>query len=377
MYTTATIIEIVSYAVVLYIVISLQKRKLTTQRKLITVLLSVVIFMSINSLLIISGSYIFHTPSAEIVEPNGSYRIIISMIDKLMLFMISSIVIKISNVKGKLAKTEWILIFLLYIVSLIIMCLVYNTEKQSNIGINTLIIISGVVLINVINFFVYKLIMKLHNENLEYSLKIQSAEFNNKLTEYIEDGVKKLRTARHDMKGHFNTILNLIENKQYDKAVEYIKEYSDDCIAYDSYINTKDEVFNFVSNSLLTKAKKNNVEVDVLTDNDVTFDLTPLEITSVVTNIINNAIENLEKQTNPHLIFKIYFYKDYSVLKVKNSIEKSVLQDNPLLKTTKSDTQNHGLGLDNVKNIVEAHNGFVNIQEKNNMFEVGIYILNS
>jgi sensor histidine kinase regulating citrate/malate metabolism len=51
-------------------------------------------------------------------------------------------------------------------------------------------------------------------------------------------------------------------------------------------------------------------------------------------------------------------------LKVKNSIEKSVLKGNPLLKTTKSDTQNHGLGLDNVKNIVEAHNGFVNIQEK-------------
>ena len=56
-------------------------------------------------------------------------------------------------------------------------------------------------------------------------------------------------------------------------------------------------------------------------------------------------------------------------------LSKSVLQKNSSLKTSKEHPENHGWGLQSVKEIANSHNGSIDIYEKDNMFVVNILLM--
>ena len=61
-------------------------------------------------------------------------------------------------------------------------------------------------------------------------------------------------------------------------------------------------------------------------------------------------------------------------INVSNSINKSVLTENPELKSSKSDSKNHGYGIKIIREIVEKYSDYVDFFEKDNEFTVNIII---
>ena len=61
-------------------------------------------------------------------------------------------------------------------------------------------------------------------------------------------------------------------------------------------------------------------------------------------------------------------------ISVKNKIYESVLEKHPDLSTTKQDAINHGLGISNVREIVDKHDGYMDICEISEYFCVSIRI---
>lgn len=100
------------------------------------------------------------------------------------------------------------------------------------------------------------------------------------------------------------------------------------------------------------------------------------DMVSLLGNVIDNAIEACEHVKGKKRIqFEVKREQAYLIFIVKNSIENSVLKDNPKLKTTKNDKGIHGLGIKSIKKIVEKYDGFVNNDEKDNEFICKIMIL--
>lgn len=59
---------------------------------------------------------------------------------------------------------------------------------------------------------------------------------------------------------------------------------------------------------------------------------------------------------------------------VKNSITRSVSDENPKLKTSKKNKSSHGYGIRSIRNIAEKYGGSVNFSEENGCFITEIWL---
>lgn len=103
----------------------------------------------------------------------------------------------------------------------------------------------------------------------------------------------------------------------------------------------------------------------------------PLEDTHfsiLLGNLLNNAIENCSGENKIYLLIEqkaIYYH-----IEIRNSIQSSVLENNPSLLTHKEDKEKHGIGLKSIKFIVKKYNGKISFHEKYNYFIVNVVIPN-
>ena len=75
------------------------------------------------------------------------------------------------------------------------------------------------------------------------------------------------------------------------------------------------------------------------------------------------------------IILTIGEQSGYFIVVIKNTIQTSVLEQNYNLKSQKENNKEHGWGLKSVREIVEKHEGIIDIYEKNDMFIVSIKLM--
>ena len=86
------------------------------------------------------------------------------------------------------------------------------------------------------------------------------------------------------------------------------------------------------------------------------------DINVILGNLLENAIEAAGKTENKYLSVHIKLKRGILKVKIENSFESCILceeqnRKETILKTTKPFTEQHGIGLKNVKKIVEKYNG--------------------
>lgn len=67
------------------------------------------------------------------------------------------------------------------------------------------------------------------------------------------------------------------------------------------------------------------------------------DISVILTNLITNAIEASVRSQGKEILLELSVQCNYYCIRVANQIEKSVLESNPMLITTKKDKTAHGL----------------------------------
>jgi len=93
-------------------------------------------------------------------------------------------------------------------------------------------------------------------------------------------------------------------------------------------------------------------------------------------------INKIQKQKNGYEVEMIEYIEDYTqeleqgshTIIVRNRIENSVLEENAELKTTKSDKECHGIGIQSIKEIVTRYNGMMEYYEKDMWFTASIWL---
>ncbi len=84
--------------------------------------------------------------------------------------------------------------------------------------------------------------------------------------------------------------------------------------------------------------------------------------------MLDNAIEGCEHTDKPYIKLNIEMLYGYICIRVENKIDRSVLNENKNLTTTKSNKHEHGMGILHIKQICKKYNGVVNIYEKDMAF---------
>ena len=125
----------------------------------------------------------------------------------------------------------------------------------------------------------------------------------------------------------------------------------------DSMINTK---------ITLARSEKVDVKCTILSKMEGIDDL---EFCSVFGNLMDNAIEAERKVTEKkEIIIFVEEKMGYLRLEIQNKIEKSVLNENSSLNTTKKDTSSHGIGHKSVKRTMQKVGGALKYYETGDLF---------
>jgi two-component system sensor histidine kinase AgrC len=339
--------------------------------KLFICLISLILLILINTLTSFFTSLLTGINISKLMSEENLYRFIVIIITKLVFFYITRIILKYRGQKEfSVNWTDWIYVLVIpitsifTIVSLIEVAFVSKYSEQ----IFLLLSVFGVVMTNIVTYYLFTRINKDNKLLIENSLLQQQYYNQRKYMAEIKNLDKEIRIIRHDMNNHFLCITSYLQMQKYDKAIEFINNVYKKFSTTNKIILTGDEAIDCIVNCKLDIARQAGIGVTSVISCDKK-NIEDIDISIIIGNLIDNAIDACEKKSGVKIIeIEIYNNKNYLIITVKNSIEKTVLRDNPKLKTIKKDKRNHGFGTSSIKSVVEKYNGMIDYYELNNMF---------
>ncbi|MBR4082660.1 MAG: sensor histidine kinase [Lachnospiraceae bacterium] len=213
-------------------------------------------------------------------------------------------------------------------------------------------------------------------EELEYQLAQQTAEatYASLQEEEIRTLHQNVRRLKHDMKNHMMVLASYLNGNDYEAAKAYTSEILDKLNAMHSYIETGNSLLNHILNEKLEHARNLGISIQAEIETLAFANMRSIDFSALLTNLLDNAIEASKKEENPEMRIRIAAERGYQTIRVKNRISGSVLQSNPNLVTTKQEKDLHGMGIRQIKEIVDSYNGMYDFYEEDNFFCVGVFI---
>jgi sensor histidine kinase regulating citrate/malate metabolism len=178
----------------------------------------------------------------------------------------------------------------------------------------------------------------------------------------IKQLIDSSRKQRHDFHHQLQTIYGLLEGGSYERARDYISRVFGDISKTGELINTDNFTIGALLYTKIGLAEARNIEMEIAVECSLKeIPLTPHEASSLLGNLIDNALEAVEDKTSEcrQVIVKMTREHGAYVIIISNKggpivpkIRETIF--NPDF-TTKKD--HSGLGLSIVKDIVSKHRG--------------------
>ena len=139
-------------------------------------------------------------------------------------------------------------------------------------------------------------------------------------------------------------------------------------------VYTDNDILNAILGFLSGKCSASDIALRTnVLSSDISYFL-PVDICIILTNLITNAIEASVCSQGKKILLELYVQRNYYCIRVANQIEKSVLESNPMLITTKKDKTAHGFGVASIKMLAEKYNGMTSFYERNGQFIADVWL---
>lgn len=246
-------------------------------------------------------------------------------------------------------KIDAIVILLLSFIGL---CLPFVTSYVK--GNHSIIIYASLlVMITILVFFLlyrYGILLKQHadQEAIERTMQITSA-----YVEGLEKEHDEVRKIRHDMKNQLQVMRYLLRDQKYE-------EVSKVSISGNVYIDA-------VLRQKMNEYSDIKFKLDVAISKD--FKMNGTDLVSLLTNIIDNACEELNRIQEHQMSLIIKGSSKQLII-----TERNLCRKNHNFKTTKNKKE-HGYGLKIIQEIVNKYDGNIEKHIIDDMYELSIFIL--
>lgn len=346
----------------------------TFLKKILASVLPNLVMGLISTLVANIASILFNKELYIIYSQRSVERFVLVIIVQLLLLLSIQLLLKLlgysSSSDESYAKPEWMLIISVFIISVIISILLNLnalTAPDRNSQIFNAIVFAGIILINIAVCYLTADLGKRNkvaaeNEILRIKQQHSRQYIENAKLEY--DAIRKLR---HDYKNNISTVYMLLKEQNTEKAVELLEESLDIASKQEVYISTDNDVVNAVVNIQLSAANSFGIEVTCLSVKDF-HGINDIDLCRLLSNMLENAITAVRNVTNENrqIYVKICRDEEQYDFCVKNTIDKSVLENNPALTSTKAGI--HGYGKKIIKDIAKKYNGRCDFYEENGRF---------
>lgn len=222
-----------------------------------------------------------------------------------------------------------------------------------------------------------RMLTKYLADNLDMEKKLSDIrhdyEKQQEMAQEIRRVQQQISLLKHDMKNHTLVILSYLEENKTEEARKYAGEILDKLNRMYTYVNVGNSLLSYIINSKLSKAKEQGIEIKAEIENLSFSYMDSVDFSSLLNNMLDNAIDGALHSVNRKLEVYILSKKGFDVITVKNSIDGSVLKENPELISIKEEP-GHGYGMKQMKEITRKYEGNIDIYEKNGMFVVSVLL---
>ena len=216
----------------------------------------------------------------------------------------------------------------------------------------------------------YQIEKKISDEKITYFQIERNQRLREQLSIY-ENNESTIRKYKHDIR-HFNRVLaGFIKNNEYDKAKEYLKEL-DSMLEQVTAVSFCD---NKIVNELLTiyvsRCQKLGFKLRAKAVVPERFPMEELDLTSLVANILENALEAQEKSPKEKRFIQIEIIYDGRKLKLQSkNYCPSALSFNKEGLPISTKTIQSGIGTTQIRSIAQKYSGFASFTQEGDVLIV-------
>lgn len=318
--------------------------------------------------------YIFLIANINI-SANVLYGSIISKAITIGLLYVFKHLKQMSKITNYTKRHSW-LILVTPIASLILMYIVfkYNLTRTTRANLELSLLSVGILLFaNFVVLKVYQLLIRefeITKMNLRF---LDQAELHKEHSEEIELMLNNIRKINHNIKHQFIVLRGYLEENEISNA----KKFLDDSINEEwnkcNVCNTDNIAIDTIINSKYLKISENKISFNLDINIPASIPFSGVDLSILIGNVLENAIDaNLKVEENKRYVnLYITYENNYLIVSCVNIFTGVITKSSTgIINTIKEDKNNHGFGMNSIKNICEKYNGSMNFENTNNVFTI-------
>lgn len=340
-------------------------------KKILASIVAVAVLLLVTTVELNLISSIFRMNIADLIQTKGCLRFITLIVIQVSVTLSLHLILKLFRYSDDYSFTDWFPIIIVLFISFVLVSLLHflslsiQNDQRIYINLSDMILL----ILNFLTFYViYSIflknkeiremkIAKIREEHMEQFIKTSEAQY---------DSIRKLK---HDIKDQLLSIYELIAHNEIEEAKSFISK-TNKIIDTETYVKTNSTIANAIINSKLSTAATLGIKVSCITVSDFNG-IDEVDLCELLGNILENAItacNEMPSDSSRFIYLEIGKENNIFTFLVKNSLQQSVIEKNPKLRTSKSDKENHGLGIAIIKDIVCKYNGRLDYYEIDNSF---------
>lgn len=345
-----------------------------------------IFLINIPVMLIFSG--ILNSSVHTTIYMQGFIRIVILVLTKVLYFLLTFVFYKwykhnLKHADFRLNNFEWFSMLLLSAISFAIGLYIFQTNINQFKPI--VITVSSLTALAINALVLHCLLRSAQNrykaEEIKfYQLENQAMKTN--LDNYIKQEAE-ISKIKHDMENVALTTTTLLQEHDYAKLEKHFSQIINDLQVTDIlHTDIKNVYLNAIIQQKYTKCKSKIKNVNFTCAADETFrkneeiaNIDIIDLCTIIANLLDNAIEAYTECNDYDIRINLDYINNSYRIEISNTIKGSVLSGNKTLKTSKSDTKNHGIGIKSVKSRAEKYNGKTEFTEENGQFVARVWLM--
>lgn len=190
--------------------------------------------------------------------------------------------------------------------------------------------------------------------------------------QYLEQRELETKKFRHDLRSHMGLLSVLVKEHKYDEFDKYVDKINIKIDSFGNNVTVQNGIVDAIINKYYSEATANDIQMEVKGrfPNDCKIDA--YDLCTIFSNVLSNAIEATVESKDRWMSVDCRYTDDNIIVVVKNSFDNTNQLRKGKAKTHKKDINNHGFGLENVKDSIRKYNGMWDIDINENVYSITI-----
>ncbi len=312
--------------------------------------------------------YIF-TPA----DPGSQSKLMMNIVSVLMYFGLQLLVDHFCHLKkGDLASEKYYLLIMVFpFLSIWFIYLLFADKVNDSLVLFGILFI--ILILNFFLFYLYNKIYELGKEKYEKQFLEEEVQMYARRFETMQQSRDKLRALRHDLLHHLQMLQHFALTGNTEQLVDYIGRMNEQIEIATRGVNTGNDAVDAILDFMIEKAKREGTAITVKSSILKEEFISIYDINILLSNLLDNAIEGVKGCSDKEIHLNIKTEQGLLCICVENQYDGILYQEENRYLTRKNE-DGHGIGLQNVSDIVDKYHGIMKIETENHIFKVNLIL---